>query len=286
MMMVRHGHRRVHCRARRVRVARFFGVVRPSGSFVRVSPPSRAALFSAMRPSGDVELGATLLAGSSSTSSSSTSKRDEHREPARMWGVPLRMPDRQLAYFLAGGAVLSYLGFTATQEGVFRSGGSAGFQHGGMVTLVTTFVYCAAGFLERVRAGDVVRKGSWTDYVFLAVLTSSGMYMTNAALRYLNYTTRIVAKSSKVIPTMILGTLMQGRRYGYAEYAAASTLVLGIALFTMGDVDTLPSFHPKGVVLIVAALFVDSPTSATSRSVNSSTSRSVPCSRWSTTPIS
>ena len=127
-----------------------------------------------------------------------------------------------------------------------------------MVTLVTTFVYCAAAFLERVRAGDVVRKGSWTDYVFLAVLTSSGMYMTNAALRYLNYTTRIVAKSSKVIPTMILGTLMQGRRYGYAEYAAASTLVLGIALFTMGDVDTLPSFHPKGVVLIVAALFVDS----------------------------
>lgn len=258
MMMVRHD-RRVHCRARRVRVARFFGVVRPSGSFVRVSPPSRAALFSAMRPSGDVELGATLLAGSSSTSSSpSTSKRDEHREPARMWGVPLRMPDRQLAYFLAGGAVLSYLGFTATQEGVFRSGGSAGFQHGGMVTLVTTFVYCAAAFLERVRAGDVVRKGSWTDYVFLAVLTSSGMYMTNAALRYLNYTTRIVAKSSKVIPTMILGTLMQGRRYGYAEYAAASTLVLGIALFTMGDVETLPSFHPKGVVLIVAALFVDS----------------------------
>ena len=80
---------------------------------------------------------------------------------------------------------------------------------------------CDAPFLERVRAGDVVRKGSWTDYVFLAVLTSSGMYMTNAALRYLNYTTRIVAKSSKVIPTMILGTPMQGRRYGYAEYAAA-----------------------------------------------------------------
>lgn len=41
-----------------------------------------------------------------------------------------------------------------------------------------------------------------------------GMYLTNAALMYLNYTTRIVAKSSKVIPTMLLGTLMQGRRWG------------------------------------------------------------------------
>lgn len=33
------------------------------------------------------------------------------------------------------------------------------------------------------------------------------MYLTNSALMYLNYTTRIVAKSSKVIPTMFLGTV-------------------------------------------------------------------------------
>ena len=89
-------------------------------------------------------------------------------------------------------------------------------------------------------------------------MTSSGMYATNAALRYLNYTTRIVAKSSKVIPTMIIGTVLQGRRYGLNEYLAASLLVAGIALFTMGDVDARPSFDPRGVALIVLALFLDS----------------------------
>ena len=35
-------------------------------------------------------------------------------------------------------------------------------------------------------------------------------------------------------------------------------LVVGIALFTMGDVDARPSFDPQGVALIVAALFLDS----------------------------
>ena len=46
--------------------------------------------------------------------------------------------------------------------------------------------------------------------VVLAAMTSGGMYGTNAALAYLNYTT-IVANLSKVIPTMLLGTVMQGR---------------------------------------------------------------------------
>jgi adenosine 3'-phospho 5'-phosphosulfate transporter B3 len=120
-------------------------------------------------------------------------------------------------------------------------------------------VYGVLAFLERVKANEhFTRKGAWRDYFVLAALTSSGMYATNAALRYLNYTTRIVAKSSKVIPTMIIGTVFQGRRYGANEYVAASMLVVGIALFTMGDVDARPSFDPQGVALIVAALFLDS----------------------------
>lgn len=51
---------------------------------------------------------------------------------------------------------------------------------------------------------------------------------------------------------------MQGRRYNISEYGAASLLVLGIVLFTMGDVDTLPTFNPKGIMLITIALFLDS----------------------------
>jgi len=34
-----------------------------------------------------------------------------------MWGFTLKMSERHLAMFLASGAVITYLGFTAMQEG-------------------------------------------------------------------------------------------------------------------------------------------------------------------------
>ena len=33
-----------------------------------------------------------------------------HRDPAKLWGVPLRMSDKDHVYFLVSGAILSYLG--------------------------------------------------------------------------------------------------------------------------------------------------------------------------------
>jgi hypothetical protein len=77
----------------------------------------------------------------------------------------------------------------------------------------------------------------------------------------LNYSTRIVFKSSKVVPTMILGTVLQGRRYSWSEYAAAALLVAGVSLFCLGDVEVAPNFHIAGVGLITLALFADAATS-------------------------
>ena len=55
----------------------------------------------------------------------------------------------------------------------------------------------------------------------------------------------------QVVPTMILGSLVQGRRYSLPEYAAAALLVAGISLFTLGDVAARrgprddPLFRPR-----------------------------------------
>mmetsp|Transcript_5439 Transcript_5439/g.15930 ORF Transcript_5439/g.15930 Transcript_5439/m.15930 type:complete len:236 (+) Transcript_5439:2198-2905(+) len=87
-------------------------------------------------------------------------------------------------------------------------------------------------------------------------MTSGGMYLTNFSLSYINYTTRIVAKCSKVIPTMVMGAFMQGRRYEKKDYFAAMTLVCGVCLFALGDKASLPQFQPKGMV-IVCALFIE-----------------------------
>ena len=81
---------------------------------------------------------------------------------AHLWGFPLRMQGKDLALFLASGALVSYLGFTSTQESVFASAGPGGFKHGGAVTLVTTLVYGLLAFLERFRADEhLTRRGAW-----------------------------------------------------------------------------------------------------------------------------
>ena len=193
--------------------------------------------------------------GTSILSSSDAGGTNRNAEPAIPWGIPLRFADeRRLAYFLGGGAAC-YLAFTATQEGVFASMGArtAGCgdarDHGG--------VLLPGVRRARAKRRDA-RKGTWRGLPHPRGDDERGnvRHERGARVPKLHHPHR--REMSKVIPTMLLGTVMQGRRYSASEYLAAGMLVLGIALFTMGDVDTLPSFEVKGIVLIAVALCLDS----------------------------
>ncbi len=59
--------------------------------------------------------------------------------------------------------------------------------------------------------------------------------MTNWSLSYLTYPTRVMFKSSKVIPVMLASVVIAKRRYSIGEYAAAFLLVVGITMFTLAD---------------------------------------------------
>lgn len=99
------------------------------------------------------------------------------------------------------------------------------------------------------------------NYFILATVTLGGMYFTNWSLEYLNYTTRIVFKSSKVLPTMMFGTLLQKKRYFFFEYMGGTLLVMGIVLFSMGDHEGMPNFNPVGLALITVGVCCDTVTS-------------------------
>lgn len=159
---------------------------------------------------------------------------------------------------LASGALVSACGFALFQEAAIQE---EGFKFYGYMTLLTSVAFMACGQIERLLTSDTHRVGQLTQYLVLSVLTFSGMAFTNASLKYINYPTRVLFKSSKLVPTMIVGTLMQGRRYSLLEYLAALTLVAGIVLFTLGDSDTRPSFEILGVVLITVGVFADAATS-------------------------
>ena len=159
---------------------------------------------------------------------------------------------------LCVGTVGSATVFSALQEKVFLV---PGFKYGGFMTVVMTGCYVGYASLERVATGEGPRRGLVSNYALLAMLTSGGLYTTNVALRYVNYPTRLVFKASKLLPTMLVGTLLQGKRYGVLEYAAAATLMVGMSLFSLGDVDTPPTAGIFGIFLLLVALVFDALTS-------------------------
>lgn len=158
---------------------------------------------------------------------------------------------------LASGSLLCSLGFAFFQEKVTHI---PNFSHYDFMTLLTTITFTVCGMIERYATNDLVRKAPIQMYFKLSMLTVGGMYLTNFSLFYLNYTTRIVFKSSKVIPVMLMGVIMQGKRYLSLEYLSVFVLVAGIVLFTLGDKSESPSFDTVGLVLISGGVIFDAAT--------------------------
>lgn len=60
------------------------------------------------------------------------------------------------------------------------------------------------------------------------------MGFSNASLGYLNYPTQVIFKCCKLVPVLIGSILIQGKRYGPLDFAAALCMCIGLTLFTLG----------------------------------------------------
>ena len=79
-----------------------------------------------------------------------------------------------------------------------------GFEYSGWMTLITAATMAVCGQLELALTTDGRRVGTLVQYLKLSLLTLGGMYFTNWSLKYLNYPTRVLFKSSKLLPTMVV----------------------------------------------------------------------------------
>lgn len=125
------------------------------------------------------------------------------------------------------------------------------------MTFITYVTYASCGLAETLITRSTQRNGSLRDYAIVSLLAMGGAYFTNWALTYLNYTTRIVFKSCRVLPVMGFRTIVVGQKYTLQQYGAGLILVIGIALFSMGDAEGLPNFSWSGIALISMALVCD-----------------------------
>lgn len=86
------------------------------------------------------------------------------------------------------------------------------------------------------------------------------MAASNESLRYVTYPTAVLAKSCKLIPTMILGCLVERRSYHKQEWLAAACITTGVVIFNQSR-NQSPSEQREnsmyGICLLVVSLVMD-----------------------------
>ncbi|MCL4122508.1 UNVERIFIED_CONTAM: hypothetical protein GTU68_034312 [Idotea baltica] len=85
------------------------------------------------------------------------------------------------------------------------------------------------------------------------------------ALKYVSFPTQVLAKASKIIPTMIMGKIISARKYEYYEYVTAVLISLGMTLFLMTSSENhgsgAASTTLSGVIILMGYMSFDSFTS-------------------------
>ncbi|XP_017843806.1 adenosine 3'-phospho 5'-phosphosulfate transporter 2 [Drosophila busckii] len=167
------------------------------------------------------------------------------------------------------GVFVLYIIYGYLQELIFTV---EGFKpYGWFLTLVQFAYYIIFGMVERrLEAYRTMGAGGaiWTvqpaprcipirTYFVLAALTLGTMGLSNSSLGYLNYPTQVIFKCCKLIPVLVGSIIIQGKRYGPLDFAAALSMCIGLAWFTLADSQMTPNFNSLGVAMISGALLCD-----------------------------
>jgi len=100
----------------------------------------------------------------------------------------------------------------------------------------------------------------WLPYVWLGFLLFCVTGFANIAVAWVQYPVKVVMKSSKLMPTMIVSAVIgNSRRFSSREYAGAVLICLGTAGFSYhaGRSDAPPEMVVVGVLMLLVAMVSD-----------------------------
>lgn len=81
--------------------------------------------------------------------------------------------------------------------------------------------------------------------------------LSNMSLNYINFPTKVVFRSCKLIPTMIIATIINRRVFKSIQYASAFAISIGLVVFAAADWRLTPSFDVIGIVLVSLSVVAD-----------------------------
>jgi adenosine 3'-phospho 5'-phosphosulfate transporter B3 len=95
------------------------------------------------------------------------------------------------------------------------------------MSAILTFVTMCIGALQ---GGFRDRKAPLKSHLAVGALSCATVSLSNISLMYLNFATQVIFKSSKVIPVMIVGTVVWRKTFTRLQYCSALILVAGLVM--------------------------------------------------------
>ncbi|XP_071518754.1 adenosine 3'-phospho 5'-phosphosulfate transporter 1 [Panulirus ornatus] len=187
------------------------------------------------------------------------------------------LPDKSLAArcfqlsFCFFGLQASYLTWGVLQEKIMtkeyhNSAGNVGHfkdsQFLVFVNRILAFLLAAAylGFTRQPRHTAPIYKYSYCS--FSNIMSSWCQY---EALKYVTFPTQVLAKASKIIPTMMMGKIVSSKKYEYYEYVTAVLISFGMTMFLLGSTESKgnasSSTTLSGIIILVGYMSFDAFTS-------------------------
>lgn len=109
--------------------------------------------------------------------------------------------------------------------------------------------------LERRYYGETQRKASWTSYLMLCFCLLVSSATSNIALAYINYPTKVVFRSCKLIPTMLIAVVYNRKKILWYEFLFGILISLGMVFFAAADFQVYPNFDFIGKIMIIIPIF-------------------------------
>lgn len=102
-------------------------------------------------------------------------------------------------------------------------------------------------------------------YSFCSLSNIMSSWFQYEALKFVSFPTQVLAKASKVIPTMLMGKLVSKKTYAFYEYLTAVMISVGVSLFLLTSQDATKHKDTvttaSGLCLLVGYMMFDSFTS-------------------------
>ena len=106
-------------------------------------------------------------------------------------------------------------------------------------------------------AKETGRVAPLSSYPLLTACLMASSALSNMSLNYINFPTKVVFRSCKLIPTMIIATIINRRVFKSVEYLSALAISVGLIVFAAVDWRLTPSFNPTGLALVSTSVIAD-----------------------------